>query len=237
MTQKGHDMIGDLRTDALHQALVRAPIEDDTLMALLILAFAGINVSVASGSSDNPYGHADCRKHAARLLGADGRLAADRGTLQQVARAVLIDTMSLRRNRSDSGITARIAGEAIGADAYLPNTGTDEFLSCLSRQALEQVADGAGVPGRIKVKDTRQALVEHFAEGRLVHPAAGLAPTPGEVSAWISRYTSAVAENDEIADEGGVLPDLPNEDGATADDADVSPDEEPEGEEYREAAE
>lgn len=237
VTQKGHDMIGDLRTDALHEALARAPIEDDTLMALLVLAFAGVNVSVASGSSDNPYGHADCRKHAARLIDEDGRLSADRETLQQVARAVLIDTMSLRRNRSDSGITARIAGEAIGADTYLPNMATDDFLSCLSRQALEQVADGAGVPGRIKVKDTRQALVEHFAEGRLVYPAAGLAPTPEEVSAWVSRYTSAVAENDEIADEDGVLADLPNEDGSTADDADVSPDEEPEVEEFREAAE
>ena len=38
-------MIGDLRTDALHEALARAPIEDDTLLALLVLAFAGRNVS------------------------------------------------------------------------------------------------------------------------------------------------------------------------------------------------
>ncbi|WP_204350625.1 hypothetical protein, partial [Serratia marcescens] len=29
VTQKGHDMIGDFRTDALHDALARAPIEDD----------------------------------------------------------------------------------------------------------------------------------------------------------------------------------------------------------------
>jgi ParB family transcriptional regulator, chromosome partitioning protein len=190
VTQRGLDMIGDLRTDALHEALARAPIEDDTLMALLILAFAGVNVSIASGSSDNPYGHADCRKHAARLMDEDGRLNADRETLQQVARAVLIGTMSLRRNRSDSGIAARIAGEAIGADAYLVNMGTDDFLSCLSRQALEQVADGAGVPGRIKVKDTRLALVEHFADGRLIHPAAGVAPSVEDVQAWMSRYAS-----------------------------------------------
>jgi ParB family chromosome partitioning protein len=45
-------MIGDFRTDALHEALARAPIEEDTLMALLVLAFAGRNVSVDSGSSD-----------------------------------------------------------------------------------------------------------------------------------------------------------------------------------------
>ena len=43
-------MIGDLRTDALHQALADTPIEDDTLLGLLILAFGGDNVSVDSGS-------------------------------------------------------------------------------------------------------------------------------------------------------------------------------------------
>ena len=32
--QKGQDMIGDFRTDALHEALQRAPIEDDTLISL-----------------------------------------------------------------------------------------------------------------------------------------------------------------------------------------------------------
>ena len=46
------EMIGDLRTDALHEALGRAPIEDDTLLALLVLAFAGQNVSIASGNAD-----------------------------------------------------------------------------------------------------------------------------------------------------------------------------------------
>ena len=35
VTRRGMDMIGDLRTDALHEALGRAPIEDDTLTALL----------------------------------------------------------------------------------------------------------------------------------------------------------------------------------------------------------
>ncbi|WP_213030360.1 hypothetical protein, partial [Acinetobacter baumannii] len=56
VTRKGHGMIGDIRTDALHEALGRAPIEEDTLLALLVLAFAGQNVSIASGASDNPYG-------------------------------------------------------------------------------------------------------------------------------------------------------------------------------------
>jgi hypothetical protein len=54
VTRKGIEMIGDLRTDALHEALARAPIEDDTLMALLVLAFAGQNVSVDSAGGRLP---------------------------------------------------------------------------------------------------------------------------------------------------------------------------------------
>jgi len=196
VTQRGLDMIGDLRTDALHEALARTPIDKDTLMALVILAFAGTNITVASGSSDNPYGHAKLGRHAARLIGEDGKLAFDRETLVQVARSVLIDVMSLRRNRSDSGLMARIAGEAIGADDFLPNMATEDFLSCLSRHALETTADAAGVPGRIKVKDTRAALVEHFAQAKLVHPAALLAPALEDVRAWTARHASIETEED-----------------------------------------
>src|SRR3546814_12115103 len=50
VTQKGHDMIGDFRTDALHDALGRAPLEAGMLMSLMVLAFAGPNVRVDSGA-------------------------------------------------------------------------------------------------------------------------------------------------------------------------------------------
>jgi ParB family chromosome partitioning protein len=53
VTREGIEMIGDFRRDALHEALARAPIEDDTLMALLILTFAGQNVSIDSGNGGN----------------------------------------------------------------------------------------------------------------------------------------------------------------------------------------
>ena len=38
VTRKGTEIIGQLRTDALHEALRVGPIEDDTLMALLVLS-------------------------------------------------------------------------------------------------------------------------------------------------------------------------------------------------------
>jgi len=62
VTLRGIEMIGDLRTDALHEALGRAPIEDDTLLALLVLAFAVQNVSIASGNAD---GYARLARHTA----------------------------------------------------------------------------------------------------------------------------------------------------------------------------
>ena len=48
-------MIGDLRTDALHQALRDAAIDDGTLLALLVLALGGKNVSVHSGADMGAY--------------------------------------------------------------------------------------------------------------------------------------------------------------------------------------
>ncbi|RWJ56548.1 MAG: plasmid partitioning protein, partial [Mesorhizobium sp.] len=137
VTRKGVEMIGDYRTDALHEALARAPIEDDTLMALLVLALAARNISIQSGASDDVYGFARMDRHAVRLVDDDGKLAHDVETLRGAARSALIDALSARENRTDSGIVARIAGAAIGADNFLPNMGTEDFLSCLSRPALE----------------------------------------------------------------------------------------------------
>jgi len=199
VTRIGQAMIGDLRTDALHEALARAPIEDDMLLALLVLAFAGRNISIASGAASNVYGFARMERHAVRLIGEDGKLGFDHETLQQVARAVLIDALSCRENRSDSGIVARIAGDAIGADGFLPNMGTDEFLSCLSRQALEGSCRDTSVLPRQRVKDTRAALVEHFKERSFVHPAARFLPDKAKLTDWLSR--NAVAEDADAVDQ------------------------------------
>ncbi len=182
VTQKGLDMIGDFRTDALHDALGRAPIEDDMLMALLVLAFAGHNVRVDSGAAGGLYGGTRFGRHAARLITEDGRLSFDINTVRVAARAALIDVLSCRRGMSNSGVVSRVAGEAIGADSYLPNMGSEDFLAALSRQALETVARDAGLDPRARVRDTRAALVTHF-EGdmHLVHPSALFAPEQTEV--------------------------------------------------------
>ena len=91
VTRKGVEMIGDYRTDALREALGRAPIEDDMLMALLILAFAGQNVSVTTGGGGVYYGHSRLAKNAVVLFDADGKLAFDMDTLRVAARTMLVD--------------------------------------------------------------------------------------------------------------------------------------------------
>ena len=200
VTQKGQDMIGDFRTDALHEALGRAPIEDDMLIALLVLAFAGQNVRVDSGASDSVYGPKRFRRHAAQLLSEDGKLAFDMETVRVTARSMLIDVLSCRRGMSNSGVVSRIAGDAIGADSFLPNMGSEDFLLCLSRQAIEAAAKEANVLPRQKVRETRAALVEHFSQERFIHASALFAPDRQDVVDLI-KHGEAVDDEDEAETE------------------------------------
>ncbi|AYD04837.1 ParB/RepB/Spo0J family partition protein [Neorhizobium sp. NCHU2750] len=191
VTQKGHDMIGDFRTDALHDALGRAQIEDDMLMALMVLAFAGKNVRVDSGADGTFYGGKRFSRHAVGLFDEHGRLAFDQDQLRVAVRSVLIDVLSCRRGMSNSGMIAGIAGDAIGADEFLPNMGSEDFLLCLSRQALEASCAEASVQLRQKVRETRAALVEHFANEHFVHSAGRFAPPADELLEWIRAGAAA----------------------------------------------
>jgi ParB family transcriptional regulator, chromosome partitioning protein len=179
VTQKGVAMIGDLRTDALHRALADTPIEDDTLFGLLILAFGGDNVTIDSGN--DPRG--EDRRAISRALTEGGVLTADWDLLRQAARRMLTGVLSCRENRSNSGAFARIAGEAVGASLLLPNMATEDFLSCLSRGALETVAKAEGVNIAPRAKDTRARMITRFKDGTFVYPAALFRLTPEEQEA------------------------------------------------------
>ena len=139
-------------------------------------------------------------------------------TVRVTARAALIDVLSCRRGMSNSGVISRIAGEAIGADAYLPDMGSEECRVCLSRQALEVVAKDVGIEPKARVRDTRAALVEHFAgDVSLVHASALFAPDRQDVTALL-RYGEALD-----ADDAGAETDQEREDSLTGDDA-IDPD-------------
>lgn len=81
-------------------------------------------------------------------------------------RSLLIDVLSCRENRSDGDFVARVASEVVRADNFLVNMGTDEFLSCLSRQALEA---GCGYirPAPSEGQGHPRGPGRYFKEGRL----------------------------------------------------------------------
>jgi ParB/RepB/Spo0J family partition protein len=215
VTQKGIAMIGDLRTDALHQALADTPIEDETLLGLLILAFGGDNVSVDSGSDVR----GGDRTAICRTITEGGVLTADLDLLRQAARRMLIGVLSCRDNRTQSGPFARIAGEAVGASLRLPNMATEEFLSCLSRGALETAARAAGVRIEPRARDTRARMVTRFNDGTFVYPAALFRLLPEELAAATTRerclagsnWVGPIADGDD-ADENVAEPETGDED-------------------------
>ena len=111
VTQKGNAIVGDLRTDALHQALRERDIDDGTLLALLVLALGGKNVSIQSAAEGGRYG----REALACGLVEGGVLTTDQDAVRKAARAMLQVALSCRDNMTNSGIVARVAGDAIDA--------------------------------------------------------------------------------------------------------------------------
>ena len=104
------------------------------------------------------------------------------------------------------GLAARIAGEAIGADADLPHMGTEEFLACLSRAALEAEASRHRVLPRGRVKDTRAALIEQVRETGLVLPAAQFALTEQESSDFAKKVSYYAYDDEAEGDDKTVDP-------------------------------
>ena len=197
ITGKGVALIGDIRTEALHQALQEAPIGDDVLIGLLVLALGGRNVQVDSGAQHKGHGW---RERVAEKLTEGGVLTQDLELLRLTAREMLVEVLSCRDNKSQSGMVARHAGATIGADDFLPNMATQEFLSCLSKQAMERVASNNRVLPRTTGKQTRAALIEHVGKGCFVHPAALFAPTPAELEARRRPESLIEAEGGEDED-------------------------------------
>jgi len=178
VTQKGNAIIGDLRTNALHQALRERDIDDATLLALLVLALGGDNVSIQSAAEG---GRSNREVLASGLFGG-GVLTTDQDAVRKAARAMLQVALSCRDNTTNSGIVSRVAGDAIDAKLFLPNMATEEFLSCLSKAALEKAAAAEGVRIGSRGKDTRANLIERFKDGTYVYPSALFAPTPDEAA-------------------------------------------------------
>ena len=183
VTQKGRAIIGDLRTDALHEALLTHDIDDATLIALLVIALGARNVSVQSGVNDGRFD----REAMCDPLMEGGVLTADHAVIRYAARKMLAATLSCRDNMSNSGIGARVAGKTIGATLRLASMASDGFLSCLSRQALEREATANGVRVEARVKDTRAGIVRHFEGATWLYPDAIFALSKLEIEGGIAE--------------------------------------------------
>lgn len=178
ITQKGVAKIGDFRTEALHRAIEETEISDDELIALLVLALAGNNVALES-----PHGRYRRIRLgiAARLVGPTG-LSQDGTIVRSAARGMLREVLSCRQGLSNSGPLALVAGEAIGADAFLPNMATDEFLLCLSKAGIERAAGTVNVLPRQRGKETRAALIAQVGDGRFILAEARFKPNAAQLT-------------------------------------------------------
>ncbi|WP_245267517.1 ParB N-terminal domain-containing protein [Methylosinus sp. LW3] len=194
ITQKGLAIIGDFRTDALVRALAENEIDDFTLLSLLVVAFAADNVDVKASGYSSPL-----RRGLAHRLANEGRITQDAALVRKAARDMLAHVLNCRPGYHSSGAAARLVGDAIGADAHLPNMATDDFLSSLSKAALEKAAAQHSVLPRPRAKETRAALIEHVSGGTFVLPAARFALSEEELASELARRTERAEE-----DEGNV---------------------------------
>lgn len=217
LSQKGAVMVGDLRTEALHTAFAQAEIPDQALIGLLVLALAGQNISIRSGTGGEGgfYGQ---RAALAASITEGGVLTSDPEALRNAARGMLREALSCRIGYGASGMVARYAGIAVDADRYLPNTATEEFLGNLSKAAIEATAKAVSVLPRNTGKATRAAIVEHLDGTTFIHPLAGFSLTDEERRKEAERRADLAPDGDEDIDDAGEGrdtapgPDAPEED-------------------------
>jgi ParB family transcriptional regulator, chromosome partitioning protein len=199
ITHKGDEIIGALRTEALVKSLEVNAADDATLIGLLILALNARNVSIQTHGSGRA-----TRTKLVQSITEGGRLSHDVERLRVVARQTLADVLSCSLGHGDSGLPARIAGDAIGADAHLGNMATEDFLSCLSKTAIERVGSSLNVQPRQRVKDTRAAVIAEAAGSTYIHPAALFALSQAEIahhSDAARDYSSGYSDSDDSSDE------------------------------------
>ncbi len=199
ITHKGTEIIGALRTEALVKSLEVNACDDMALIGLLVLALNAQNVTIQTHGPTR-----STRNTLIQSITEGGRLTHDAERLRVVARQTLANVLSCSLGHGDSGLPARIAGDAIGADAHLGNMATEEFLSCLSKTAIERVGSSLNVLPRQRVKDTRAAVIAEAAGSTYIHPGALFALSQAEIAHHSEAprdYPGAYRHTDDASDE------------------------------------
>ena len=167
-------MIGDLRTDALHQAL-----QDDIRTNAARRCWSWPSAARTSRSRAAATGGWD-RQRSARAIAEGGVLTSDHGPAAPDRPRMLVSVLSCRDNMTNSGVVARVAGDAIDAVA-LPAEHGDRGVPVLPVAARSSAAAAEGVRVEARVKDTRARMVERFKDGTYVYPGALFKLAPAEI--------------------------------------------------------
>ncbi|MBB2157914.1 ParB/RepB/Spo0J family partition protein [Gluconacetobacter diazotrophicus] len=179
----GEKLIGEIRTQALHQALdvARETADPWDLVAALLLAFTGGNVSV-QGDPTGGYRKTSARKAAVTALFPEGLLVREPDLLRGHAIAVLKSVANCDVSlHSGSGISAQLLGVLFDADAQMPNMAFEAFLKTFSKPGITKAIEAEGLAAQSTGKQMRAALIAHVGETRWLPPAAGFAQA---VDAW-----------------------------------------------------
>ena len=211
ITKKGIELIGAMRTAALHTALQESPLDDHALIGLLVLALAADNVSVMQHSHADPFRSDGDRKAIAASLTAGGVVTTDPETLRTAARRMLARVLSCQVDASNSGLATRYAGVIAEADQHLPTMATEEFLSCLSKAAISTAAAENGLQPGDRAKDSRARMIRAFDQRTYVHPAARFGLTDEELTAEAERTRLTAWTEEEPSDGSDETLDEPGE--------------------------
>ena len=101
ISKPGHVLIGQYRTEALHQGIVEAEISDGELIGLLVLALAGDNVRVEQDPTR--YREGTRRGEIARTVSEGGVLTRDVDLVRTAARYILQEVLCCHVGMSNSG--------------------------------------------------------------------------------------------------------------------------------------
>lgn len=189
LTKRGQSLLADLKTDGIDSRLdgIRSswPLPLSSLCAALIVALSGDNVTINDRTS-NRFGRAHFHDLAAEVVAPGGTFRTI-GEDELIGLAVQALSRMLRVTdpvtNIGSGAPAEWIGAAIGADATLPRFDTAEFLGCMSKAALLQLATENGRTGLKTVAGLREAL-----EGSLPDWRPTTFGAPGPAAQAIDRF-------------------------------------------------
>ena len=197
----GHKLIGEVRTQALREALsaAREDVDPWDLVGAFVLALNAKNVVVHGDDTYDCYGGGSARDRAVARLFPEGVLVRDPATLREAAVDVLASFMNCDVSmHSGSGMAAQLLGVLFGADAHMPNMAFEEFLKTYSKPGIAKVMKSEGLDEQPTGKAMREALLAHVGKGRWVPEAAGFSEAIPAWKAELARKEKSAAARAEM---------------------------------------